>query len=388
MKKVLLASTALVAFAGAAAAEVSLSGSAEMGVVGGKGQDAQFFQDVDVSFAMSGETDGGLTFGTKVDLDEAGKLGDSFSNQGVAIYVSGEFGTVTLGDTDSAFTWAVDSIDSWGNPGSIDDSETAHFGRQGDFLKGTAYDGQVLRYDYTFDAFGFAVSLEQDDSSDFERTTFDADGNVDSVEDAGDYQWAVGASWSPELGGGTLDLGIGYEYAPNGAIGFDLTDAAALDLFESLAAADFTDDEIAALETFFGIDYDAVDNSSFLVNLGEDVSSWGLSAGYSTDNGLSIGGVYADFSGDDLDSGSYWGLGAGYAFEEFSFHVNYGEHSFEGDGGGAFDSTGYGVAAGYDLGGGLSVLAAYGNSDVDIKIFDEKAKTDFDTYSLGLSMSF
>jgi len=378
MKKVLLTSTALVAFAGAAAAEVTLSGWAEMGVVGGKDQATQFFQDVDVDFTLTGEADNGLTFGANVDLDEAGNLGDPFSNQGVDIFVSGEFGTVTLGDTDSAFSWAVGNIADWNDPGTIDDSETGHFGYQEDFLTGRYYDGQVLRYDYTYDAFGFAVSLEQDDRSDVEL-----DG-----EDRDDYQWAVGATYSPELGAGTLSLGIGYEQAPKAAIGFNLTDNASAQL-----AADYeglSDDDKEVLASVFG--FDPSDDSSELdaitVNLGNDVSAWGLSAGYTADSGWALGAIYAQFDGNDLKDGYYWGIGAGYTYEAFTIYANYGEHSFEGNNDATLDADGWGLAMGYDMGGGLSVLAGYGSSTLDVDTGNAKADADFDTWSLGLSMAF
>ncbi|MEO1580050.1 MAG: porin, partial [Pseudomonadota bacterium] len=70
MKKVLLASTALVVSAGIAAADVSLSGSAELGIFDDD-TETQFHTDIDVTFTMSGETDGGLTFGASIDLDES-----------------------------------------------------------------------------------------------------------------------------------------------------------------------------------------------------------------------------------------------------------------------------------------------------------------------------
>ncbi|MEQ8367166.1 MAG: porin, partial [Roseicyclus sp.] len=48
MKKVLFATTALVATAGVAAADVAVSGGAEMGLFGGSGTETQFFTDIDV----------------------------------------------------------------------------------------------------------------------------------------------------------------------------------------------------------------------------------------------------------------------------------------------------------------------------------------------------
>ncbi len=77
MKKLLLASTALVAMAGAAKAEVALSGFAEIGIFGssegfriGTGGD-EFHTDIDVTFSMTGETDTGLTFGASIDQIDA-----------------------------------------------------------------------------------------------------------------------------------------------------------------------------------------------------------------------------------------------------------------------------------------------------------------------------
>ncbi len=65
MKKILLATTALVGFAGAAAAEITMSGYAEMGIAGGDGPgiETQFHQDWQINFDLVGETDGGLSFG-------------------------------------------------------------------------------------------------------------------------------------------------------------------------------------------------------------------------------------------------------------------------------------------------------------------------------------
>ncbi len=106
MKKILLATTMLAGTAGFAAAEVTVSGYAEMGIVGGdKYGTTQFWQDVEVTFSMSGETDGGLTFGAAIDLDETDVGGTD--HDGTSVYLSGAFGTLTLGDTDGGFDWAL-----------------------------------------------------------------------------------------------------------------------------------------------------------------------------------------------------------------------------------------------------------------------------------------
>ena len=59
----------------------------------------QFVQDINITFTMSGTSDNGLTFGAAIDLSEDAGDVDT-DDAGVAIFVSGDFGTLTLGDTD------------------------------------------------------------------------------------------------------------------------------------------------------------------------------------------------------------------------------------------------------------------------------------------------
>ena len=66
--------------------------------------------DIDVAFAMSGQTDAGPTFCASIDLDEsdgagAGGTSNAFDNRdqgGEEIFISGAFGTQTMGDADGA----------------------------------------------------------------------------------------------------------------------------------------------------------------------------------------------------------------------------------------------------------------------------------------------
>jgi hypothetical protein len=157
MKKVLFATTALVATAGVASADIALSGSAQMGIQGGNNtanDTTQFVQDIDITFTMSGTADNGTTFGAAIDLDE-NAAGVNQDDAGVAIFISGDLGTLTLGDTDGALDWAMQEVD-FNGAASINDDHTTHAGFNGNGGLDGHYDGQILRYDYSFGDFSFA----------------------------------------------------------------------------------------------------------------------------------------------------------------------------------------------------------------------------------------
>ncbi len=199
MKKILFATTALVATAGIASAEVALSGYAEMGIWGGDDVETQFWNDIDVTFTLSGETDGGLAFGATIDLDELN--GDSITATGggnagptendSSVFVSGTFGKLTMGDTDGAFDWAMTEV---GRGTSLADDHTTHAGFSfNDGLDGI-YDGQVARYDYTFGDFSIGASAELDDSG------------------AGDPALGIGIKYATEFAGVAIGLGAAYQH--------------------------------------------------------------------------------------------------------------------------------------------------------------------------------
>ncbi|WP_284265031.1 porin [Roseicyclus amphidinii] len=339
MKKVLFATTALVATTGFAAADVSLKGSAQMGLQGGDGAVTQFVQDIDVTFSLSGASDNGLTFGAAVDLDEnAGGVGTD--DAGVAIFVSGDFGTLTMGDTDGALDWALTEA-AVGNAGSINDDETGHAGFLGSYGDGI-YDGQILRYDYTVGDFGVAVSLEMDDTN--------------TVDDG----YAFGARYGMAFAGGSVDFGIGYQ-------------SAVID-----AGNDFLPGNVDAAEV--GLVAYAGPGEEL------DVDIIGVSAAVALDNGLSAGLQYSnwDVSGTTISGDiKHLGLGVGYTFDAVTVSANWGQYDVSAAGSSG-DITGWGLAAAYDFGGGLSAHAGYGSSDYT----DFGGSNDLDTWSLGLNMSF
>lgn len=337
MKKVLLATSAIVAFTGAAAAQnanISIAGEAEMGLaggdraIGGVPLDTQFWQDVDIKFTMQAESDSGLTFGAVVDLDEAGGLGSNFDDNGTHVFISGSFGTLTLGDTDSALDWALTEAGNVGNPGSIADDETEHAGYNGSYGDGR-FDNQILRYDHTIGAFAFAISYEQGGVP----VIGGLGGAVPDLAGWSGGSYALGVKYALDMGSTTVNLGLGYKS----------TDTIAHTAFPGATAGS------------------------------EEI--WGLSVDAAFAGGFSAGIVYSDWSDVNGIAGaddSHWGLGLGYTSGAFSVHANYGE----------FDSgaSGFGLAAAYDLGGGLSAKFGYGSSDTN--------PGSADTWSLGMAMKF
>jgi outer membrane protein OmpU len=105
MKKLLLASSALVLVAGAASAEISLSGSARMGLTYSDVNNVttnKFSSRVRIVFTASGETDTGLTFGASMRADQNGGNADGTANGDSTVFISGAFGKLTMGDVGGA----------------------------------------------------------------------------------------------------------------------------------------------------------------------------------------------------------------------------------------------------------------------------------------------
>jgi outer membrane protein OmpU len=345
MKKVLFATSALVASTGFAAADVSISGYAEMGIVGGSdGAVTQFHQDIDVTFSMSGTTDNGLTFGAAVDLDEAAvdsctstsqiddgsgaadsytvtatdsisvetttactedAMGDAGEHGGVAVFISGAMGTLTLGDTDGGFDWGMSEVPT--GSGSIADNETGHSGFNGNSGLDGLNDGQILRYNHSVGALGFAVSIELDDATATDDTVV-----------------GLGLRYSM----GDLGIGFGYQTSDN---------------------------------------YDIA----------------GVSLSYSMGD-LALGLNYSSLSKDgDPDDQNHMGIGMSYTMDAITIGMNYGSYENHGHDAGA-DRTGFGLSAGYDLGGGASILLGY-ETTTD---HEDGAAYENSTWSLGLAMSF
>lgn len=127
--KTLLTSTALLlASVSFASTEITLSGSARMGVIDDFGDDSTGFTSrARVEFSLSGETDGGLSFG-------AGNASGASSGTAGSVFVSGAFGKLSMGDVDGAANAAVGHVDGVGLTGLGDLNESTFLANGGNDL--------------------------------------------------------------------------------------------------------------------------------------------------------------------------------------------------------------------------------------------------------------
>ncbi|MEZ5886917.1 MAG: porin [Paracoccaceae bacterium] len=341
MKKILLATTALVGFAGAAAAEIKLDGYAEIGIDGGNnGYETQFHNDWQVNFNFSSETDGGLSFGGKVQIEETNSpaaINGGLKIDDEAFWVSGSFGKVTLGETKGALDWAVPDVYSGS---AISDDHSTHAGAYWNTGLDGIYDDQIARYEYSFGDYGVAFSIEQDDTG------------------VGDPVIGLGGKWSGNLGGTDVSAGIGYQTEGDASTWSIAGQASLAGGFSvSLGYAGF-DNDVALGKVF---------NTGMFVGNGVPVESWyGVGVAYTT-GALTVGANYSMYSvdssavapGDSYDDPKGWGLVVNYDL-----------------GGGAVVMAGYGSSSGSSTVGGITSDYGAGNGHGD------------NTWSIGLGMSF
>jgi len=292
MKKILLATTMLAGTAGFAAAEVTVSGYAEMGVVGGDTYStSQFWQDVEVTFSMSGETDGGLSFGAAIDLDE-GMNGQGTNDDGVAVYISGSFGKLTMGDTDGGFDWALSET---GMGTSLTDDHTSHAGYSGNGGLDGYWDGQVVRYEYSAGDFAAAISGEIDDG-----------GNGDAV-------LGLGVKYS--LSG--IALGVGYQ--SNGVddiIGVSAAGEAGAVKY----VVSYSDLDSDGTHMGLGLGYTSgalmvsMNYGVFESTGGTETDGYGLVANYDLGGGAVVMAGYASDMSAAAGDQNQWSLGLGMSF--------------------------------------------------------------------------
>lgn len=194
MKKVLFATTALIATAGVASADIEWSATAGAGLFadpdcnGGLCEDVDFYNFIEITATLSGETDNGLTFGGTFDLQAGDK--------------------VDIGDFDwdgGQATTNTDDSDTFGTLFISGDFGTITFDRNGiDNLYDDDYSHDVM-YEYDMAGVSFALTFNSDDNGDHGHWSAMLGYEMDAlsasliVDDTGSYVAALGYDVTPEI---------------------------------------------------------------------------------------------------------------------------------------------------------------------------------------------
>jgi outer membrane protein OmpU len=305
MKKILLATSALAMTAGFAAAEVTLSGSARMGVIQDFGDvDAGFTSRARVEFTLSGETDTGLSFGASFRADNASAAN---SGDGGSVYISGAFGKLTMGDIDGAAQQAVGNVDGVGLTGLGDINEAVYLHNflndAADAAGGFNYDPSAS-YEYSTGAFTGIISSSNP-----------ASGLGDEVlglglkYSAGDYTVALGYEEIASID--HVILGVGANFGPVALkANYGRLSSGGTDLDQYHVSATYTMDALSL--TAFVADED--DFAPVLLPPDGDPlgrSGYGIGASYDLGGGAKVVGGYVK---DDLLDDSAFDLGLSFSF--------------------------------------------------------------------------
>lgn len=392
MKRILLASTAIVVLAGAAAAEVTFTGTAKLGYNTDEGSrlandgvssnnffndddDEGFYSDLDITAGLSMELDNGLTAAASINLDDF--VSSKGSDEGTADYVlslTNDMAGLYYGDTQ----FAAERM--WISAGDMEsDSFSEADGEE--VLRGEVSYGNIeaqLSYVLannagTRNANDDMNQLSVGASADFgnfnvivayQERSGEAGGFYSNAEDAGpdgifgnDPSTAVDESFDDSTNAG---------YGDNG----DFNDSEILGISVGTTFAGATvrvayaeDDNSDSLGVKFSYPFGPVTGTAYYVSesVGED--NWGLNVGYA-DGPIAVALDYQNDQGVDkyglegsYDVGSGLKVYAGYLVQDNRDDRYY-------------------VAGTYDLGSGAELLISYAEDDNNVDE-DEIGKNDY-----------
>ena len=295
-----------------AAADVSVSGSARMGVVSSDSV-TTFSNRVRIKFSGSGTTDGGLAFGGSFSAHDSASASSGTAG---STFISGAFGKISMGDVDSGDN--VGQLASVGYTGLGTGNEVAYSADAGgdNGIPGDFKDAGGARVLYTYSA--GPVTLNASSAQ---------------LTDGGATSYGVGAIYAA----GNLTVGAGYGTVEGGTLGVKFYNSASSETdnakkFEAktIADASVTDATISATyvmgdTTLKGIyQLKTLEASSAAVGTAQDaldvsasVTSMGVSVGHKIGAiSLAAYGISSELDGDTLGTEtatvSRYGIGATY----------------------------------------------------------------------------
>jgi len=287
MRKILLASTALVAVAGisAANAEISLSGGYDFEytsvsddqtdntTAGENG--TSMSSDIDLAASYSTTTDTGLSISVSYDID-----GDTGSAS-----LGGDFGTITMDDGNEAMGIGGGDADTVSNMGIVGDNTIAYSG-------GEAINGGIIAYSNTFGGIEFGIGF--------------GDGGMASDADETSY----GVSYSSSVNG--ADFSIGYASASTGSANDAVASA---DLNASSLAVDVSVGNISVSMARNAQKSDRNDDNASATGT-NDLSSTNFGLSYAISDSLTL--QAASVAADGTEDGS-----TDFKYDESAYGISY-----------------------------------------------------------------
>ena len=368
MKKVLLATTMFVAGASIAAAEVTLSGDARMGITstafdntltpstneGG----ARFTSRARVTFTLSGESDSGLSFGATFRADNA--TGAASGTAG-SVFISGAFGKLSMGDVDGAAQMATGHVAATSLTGLGDVNESTFLGAGGFGHP----DAANLTPDQTalLNTLGFNTNVTQDPTLLYEYSAGAFTGYI-SYTNPSDNIWTIDPTLPATAGNRTL-VSNAEAWAVGGKYKFG-------DYAVGLGYEKLTGYVVPTLIPAVPIPLTTAtpDNTS-LKHVVATVEG--------TVAGVSFKGLYGKASGTFggaalTGGGKQYAASASYSMNGITGTVFYTDDSALGG------TTALGIGASYDLGGGATLVGGVAENRV--------IGADTTSYDLGVSFTF
>lgn len=319
MKKLLLATTMLVTAGTYAAADVSVSGDARMGVVSSDSV-MTFKNRVRIKFSGSGTTDGGMSFGGSFRAADA--VGAKDGTKG-STFISGAFGKISMGDVDSGDN--VGQLASVGYSGLDSGNSISYSADAGgdNGLPGTYTDAGGARVLYSYSTGPVTVNASSA-----------------QLTDGGATAYGLGVIYAA----GNLTVGAGYGTVEGGTLGASFYDGSKY-VAKTLSDATVTDETVSATyvlgdTTVKGIyQLKSLDVTSDKATHQDalDVSATVTSMGLSVTHKLGVISLVAYGISSELDGDT---LGTETA-----------------------TVSRYGVGASYDLGGGASIAGGWASVD-------------------------
>ncbi|SFB13568.1 porin [Poseidonocella pacifica] len=366
MKRILLTSTALVAFAGAAAADISWSGAAELGF--NDDLEDGVYADIDIDLSASQELDNGvtatLTYGFELeDSDGPNDLdGDNYStDDNVTLSLTSEMASMVVGDT----TFAAENY--WNGVTNMEEDNFSE--ADGEFV----IRGEVM---YNTITAGVSYIVHTDEVADggngtgeLDQLSFGATGDFSGVSFSVAYQEEADEAYDADFNGDFYTTEVWGVSVGTTISGADVLFAYASEDDEDSIGVEATMPVGPVSVTAFYVAESRDEGTDDDVDEdGED--NYGLIVAYA-DGPFSVDAFF--HGGGDEDAGIHLGYDVGNGLMLYA---------------GYSDDDGQYVAGEYDLGGGASFLVSYAEDEDDEENDEIGPQEYYHGTTLALNLAF